>query len=153
VKGDAKPSTTKVDLANVEPDQKGGESGGIEGGKLNPVATWAGVGALEGGLVESAIKYGKGAAEDIEPIEGVVGGALKGIAVVAGAIATYQATKELIEHPTIGNGLKVAGNLAITILASASRLNPLVGVGLTILDLTGATDAIYKGLGKVFGDK
>jgi RHS repeat-associated protein len=69
------------DIANTEPDQKGGEAGGkeggVEGGKLDPLLTYAGVGALEGGLVESAIKYGKGAAEEIEPIEGVVGGALK----------------------------------------------------------------------------
>ena len=158
--GGTKPDATGAttgDVANTEPDQKGGEAGGkeggAEGGKLDPLLTYAGVGALEGGLVESAIKYGKGAAEEIEPIEGVVGGALKGIAVVAGAIATYKAAQEFYEHRTLGNGLKVIGNLGITILAGAGRLNPLIGVGLTILDLTGATDAIYKGIGKFFGDK
>lgn len=112
-----------------------------------------GVGTLEAGLIESAVKYGKDAEEEIAPIEGAVGGALKGIAVVAGAIATYQAAKEWQEHPSWGNAFKVVGNLGITVFAGMGRLNPLVGVGLTILDLTGATDKIYEGLGKLSGDK
>jgi hypothetical protein len=61
----------------------------VEGGELNSIATWSGVIALEGGLVESAAKYGKGAAEDLEPIEGTLKGALKGIAVVIGAIMVF----------------------------------------------------------------
>lgn len=40
------------------------------------------------GLVESAIKYGKGAEEYIAPISGRFGAALKGGAVLAGAYAT-----------------------------------------------------------------
>jgi len=140
--GNLKLSTTEPPLEGGEPDNKGN----------NDVANAVGVGALEAGLIESAIKYGKGAAEDIEPIEGVVGGALKGIAVVAGAIATYQAGKEWYEHPTWGGAFKVLGNAGITALAGFGRLNPVVAVGLTILDLTGATDKIYAGLGKLVGD-
>ncbi|WP_459067231.1 hypothetical protein [Flavitalea flava] len=71
----------------------------------------------------------------------------------AGAIATYEAGKEFYNEPTLGNGLKVVGNVVITALAGFERLNPLIGIGLTILDLTGTTDAFYKGLGSIFGDK
>jgi len=140
---ETKPSTTEPTAGGGEPDENKGKD----------LANWTGAGALEGGLVESAIKYGKGAEEDIAPISGRVGGVLKGIAVVAGAIATYQAGREWYEHPTWGNFFKVVGNASITVLAGAGRLNPLVGVGLTILDLTGATDKIYEGLERVAGDK
>ncbi|HVU55071.1 MAG TPA: RHS repeat-associated core domain-containing protein, partial [Puia sp.] len=140
---ETKLSTTGPTTEKKEPDQQ----------TYKDIGTWAGVAALEGGLVESAIKYGKGAEEDIAPISGEVGAALKGIAVVAGAIATYKAGKEFYEHPSWGNFFKVAGNAGITIFAGIGRLNPLVGVGLAILDLTGATDKIYERLGKMAGDK
>ena len=138
-----KVSTTVPTTEGKEPDEK----------ENKDLANAVGVGALEGGLVESAIKYGKEAEEDIAPISGRVGGVLKGIAVVAGAIATYQAGREWYEYPTWGNFFKVVGNASITVLAGAGRLNPLVGVGLTILELTVATDKIYEGIGRLAGDK
>jgi len=141
VEGNLKRSTT----------EKTGESEPDEAGKKN-IANAVGVGTLEAGLMESAVKYGKGAEKDLGSVAGKAEGVLRGIAVVAGAIATYQAWKEYSEHPTWGNFFKVVGNGSITVLAGVGRLNPLVGVGLAILDLTGATDKIYEGLGKLAGD-
>ncbi len=139
---ETKPSTTAPTAEGGEPDEK--ENKDLE----NAV----GVGVLEAGLIESAVKYGKEAEEDLAPIAGKLEVTLRSFAVVGGAIATYQAGREFYNHPTWGGFFKVAGNATITGFAFGGRLNPLVGVGLAILDLTGATDEIYKGIARLAGD-
>jgi len=55
-----------------------------------------------------------------QPINPVTTGGSTGTA-VGGAI---EARKDFYEHPSIGNGLKVAVNLAITLVAGFAELNP-----------------------------
>lgn len=144
-----KPSTTKVDLANTEPEPAPSPAANLN---IKNLSTQAGVVALEGGLIESAIKYGEGGEKELGNLAKPVAGVLRGIAVVAGAIATINSAIEFNKNPTMGNGLKVMGNLSLTILSGMARMNPLIGIGLSILDLSGATDSIYEATGKLFGD-
>lgn len=152
--GDAKPSSTKPtgdsepsSNGGVEGGEKGGEPGGVE---QEDILKGTAMGALEGGLVETAIKYGVGAEEDLGSLAKPTSDVLRGVGVVAGIINTVAAVKDFSENPTVGNGLKIIGNIAVTAITAAGRLNPIAGVVLAVLDLTGVSDKIYEGLGSLF---
>jgi len=52
-----------------------------------------------------------------------------------------------------GNFLKLVATTSYTSLSIAGKINPVVGGLMAVLELSGATDAIYKSLGKSLGDK
>jgi RHS repeat-associated protein len=149
--GDPKPSITKADAANTEPSQS---SSGIDVSKALSVANeYAPTITAEASLTEAAIKYGKNVSGDLVDLAASSKPYFKAIGGVLGITSTIAAGKDLYEKPTIGNLLKFVGNGAITTLTIFERLNPVVGVALAILDITKTSDKIYKGAGKVLGDK
>lgn len=68
----------------------------------------------------------------------------KGAGKFFGVTSAIVASKEFMDNRTIGNGIKAGVNIT---LALARNINPFIGVGIGILDVTGASDAFYNKLG------
>lgn len=60
-----------------------------------------------------------------------------------GIVGTGVAVYDAIQDPSTANLIKAGANVGLLIV----RMNPAVAVGLAVLDLTGASDYIYNGIG------
>jgi hypothetical protein len=139
--GDPKPSTTKVVLANTEPEENGnadalGHANTVVGG----VSEMAEIGADKlGGIAKSAGKEAVAGSEEAAQLSGAAGMAegaattFKVIGKAAGVLDAGLAWKEEIEHPSVGNLAKAAFKTAMI----GVRTNTIVTAALVISDLTG----------------
>ena len=107
--------------------------------QLNDGLTAFGVGnSAKTGLIEFAGKTGelnKGTQNYLKTFK-VAGRAL-------GIVGTGVAVYDAIQDPSTANLIKAGANVGLLIV----RMNPAVAVGLAVLDLTGASDYIYNGIG------
>ena len=139
--GNAKPTTTAPDISNAEPKDQSTENtstvvgitsdlleqGMQKGVKLIAnVASAAVVGSEEAAQLSGVVKQ-----------VGVLGKTLKGASVVASAVNIVSATSTLIQHPTAGNGTR----LAVQGVGIGVAFIPVVGWGLSLG--IGAADAIW----------
>ncbi len=60
-----------------------------------------------------------------------------------GATSAITSSMEFYENPTTANAIKATMNIALAF----ARVNPLTGAVIGILDVTGATDALYNSIG------
>ena len=141
---DAKPSTTKTDPANTEPDEPspaakvarimGGvseivEAGVKQGGKFAAKASEAATAGSEeaaqlGGLANQA---------------GALATTFKVVGKIAGGYSAFNAWKDAINKGGTGRYTKAVAESALLFI----KMNPAVGVTIAILDLTGATDKFF----------
>ena len=71
---------------------------------------------------------------------------------LAGITNTIVSGVKLYEHPSWSGAAKFLGNLTITGLSLAERINPVTGIITAILDVTGGSDWLYNKIGKALGD-
>ncbi len=136
--GDGKPSVTKVDLANSEPEID--VAGAVAGGsgnlleKINGHATAIGT---EAALIDAGLTKGIGAAEDLGKNLKVASGIARGIGTAAALVNGVYATAQLIDNPTKGNAARV------TVQAVAAGAAFIPGVGWGIALGIGIADVIW----------
>jgi hypothetical protein len=140
-------STTKQEGSNAEPSQAVATGIGIVStvidagldaakrtGEIIPVPSKTGNGTID--LVEKANDFGK--AGD------VLGKTLKSIGVVTAVYDAYGAISDAINKGGTGNYIKAGFKVGMAALEIFGRVNPVMGIALGILDMTGVTDEIFK---------
>lgn len=73
-----------------------------------------------------------------------LGEIVKNIGKVSGIVDARLTIKQAYENPTPGNVTKAFVKGTLAGLELYGKINPVVGIALGILDLTGATDALFK---------
>jgi hypothetical protein len=63
---------------------------------------------------------------------------------VTGILDAGLAIKQAYDNPTAGNITKAAFKTSLAVLEVYGKVNPAVGIILGVLDLTNATDAVFK---------
>ena len=149
---DGKPSTTKSDGANAEP--KKGLTGLEVGDKINDgigmVNSHADVAVdvVQKSVGETPVVRPDGTIKKFEPAIGggvnQMGDIVKNIGKVSGVVDAAIAIKQAWDNPTAGNVTKAFVKGTLAALEIYGKVNPVVGLVVGILDLTGATDALFK---------
>ncbi|ANH80059.1 hypothetical protein A8C56_02835 [Niabella ginsenosidivorans] len=158
-----KPTFTEHDKSNAEPGEiEGGVPGGVEGGKVG--SELGGKGTEEPkpndpldivdkvnsgtGMTNSVIDTGIEAAEAEAKTTGAAMNGLKvatrGLGGISAGIDAGIAIKQAYDNPTAGNITKAAIKGALLELEVFGKVNPVVGIVTDVLDLTGATDALFR---------
>ncbi|PZR29022.1 MAG: hypothetical protein DI535_04205 [Citrobacter freundii] len=142
----AKESMTGKDVANEEPGSPEGSMGGLGVTVLDKGNSAAAlVMGIEGAGVDEVEKLAEAG-----KISGVSANAqvMKKVARVGGLVtATIDAgiaVGQAIDNPTAGNIAKAGVKVVMAGLEWAGKANPVVGIFVSILDLSGATDAIFN---------
>ena len=133
-----KPTKTKNDVANAEPE-KAKEKDPLEGvkGFMSVAATaHASVDVLTT-KVQTELEFSEQVSE----------GAIKGLKFAGKALGVLDAASawsDVADHPTAGNITKAVLKTGVAVLSIVEKLNPIVALGTAISDLTGFTDFIFK---------
>ena len=163
--GDPKPGTTKVDPANTE------RSPTSPTDALGMASSVVGIGASLGEIgVNNIAKLGADAANNAESISemrtavsgletaGGIGTAMKIIGKAAGYVGAFASTIEAIQtynnpkatgHQKASAFIKAGASIALSLIST----NPLVGIGIALLDATHVTDYVYGKLGTLYSSK
>jgi RHS repeat-associated protein len=146
-----KPSTTKSDVANTEPkpfttplDIADKVNDGV--GLLNSIEA-AGVEEIQKGAGERVVLDPDGTIKKFEPNVGKainkLGDITKNVGKIGGIIDATIAIKQAYDNPTLGNITKAVVKGTFAALEVYGRINPVVGIITSILDLSGITDALF----------
>lgn len=109
--------------------------------------------AIGVGQLENAAARATAAAENVDDIRrGVdairtttgVTKALDGLGIVSGIIDAGVAVTQAWNNPTAGNITKAVLKSGLAVLEVTGRVNPVAGIVIGILDLIGATDALFE---------
>lgn len=146
---EGKPSTTKSDPGNAEPNtnldniDRGKDAIGL----VNSVVGGA-VEGIQGGVGEVPVLRPDGTIKKFVPDVGggvnQLGDVVKNIGKLGGVIDAGVAIVQAINNPTPGNVTKALVKGTLAVLEFYGNINPVVGIITGILDLTGATDALFK---------
>ena len=98
------------------------------------VASKAGDGTID--IMEKANDFGKSGE--------VLGKTLKSIGGITAVYDAFGAVSEAIDKGGTGNYLKAGLKVGLAALEIFGKVNPVVGIALGILDMTGVTDAFFK---------
>ena len=143
-KGDLKPSTTKSESANTEPQQN----------ETSPIESTAAVMGLTSEVLEQGVKQGEKLADNSAKLAtvgseeaaqfsglakqaGALGKTLKGVSAIGSIVGVGSATLKLAENPTVGN----ATRLAVQGIAIGAAAIPIAGWGISLG--IGIADAIW----------
>jgi RHS repeat-associated protein len=147
---EVKPSVTKEDPSTKEPDNKALEAADKinDGVGLVNSNIDAGVAEVQKSVPEKPVFEKGGTIKKFEPdIGGGVndlGKVTRGIGMVTGILDAGLAIKQAYDNPTAGNITKAAFKTSLAVLEVYGKVNPAVGIILGVLDLTNATDAVFK---------
>lgn len=72
---------------------------------------------------------------------------VKGLGTALGVVGAVDAGIDFYNNPTPGTFLKLSVNTALLV----GKVNPIVAVGVGLLDVTGATDYVYESVDNAFG--
>jgi RHS repeat-associated protein len=145
--GDPKPSITKKELANEEPEGKGEESAFAKTAKVVGGVSELLEGGVKQGekLAENVAKAAEKGSEEAAQLNGLaqqagaLGTTLKVIGKAAGVVTAINAWGEAIDKGGVGRYTKAVLETSLIFI----KTNPVVGIGIAIADLTGLTDAIF----------
>jgi RHS repeat-associated protein len=141
---DAKPTTTKVDLANREPDGNGPSPADKVAAVVGLSSDLLEKGAQQGAkLADGASKAATAGSEEAAQLAGLanqagaLGKTLKGVSIVGTAVSVISAGATLYQHPTAGNATRAA----VQGVAIGASFIPVVGWGLSLG--IGIADAVW----------
>jgi RHS repeat-associated protein len=95
-------------------------------------------------ISRAGLVYGEKVLGDLGTTGSKVLSGVKVLGKFTGALGAATSVVTAIEHPTAGNILKAGVNVTLFL---AKDINPLVMIGLGILDITGVSDKIYSQVG------
>lgn len=108
----------------------------------------AGVEEVQKLAPERAVLNADGTVKKFEPDVGKginkLGDITKGVGLVTSLVDAGLAIKQAYENPTAGNITKALFKSTMVAIEAYGKVNPVVGIFLGILDLSGATDALFK---------
>jgi RHS repeat-associated protein len=149
-----KPSVTKADVANTEPQPNNSNTALDAADKINDGVGLvnsnidAGVAAVQNSVPEKPVMNADGTIKKFEPDIGggvnKLGQITKGVGIVTGLVDAGIAIKQAYDNPTPGNVTKAVFKTTLAALEVYGRVNPAVGIVIGVLDMTGATDALFK---------
>jgi hypothetical protein len=73
-----------------------------------------------------------------------LGRVTRGFGIVTGVVDAVIAAKQAYDNPSPGNVTKALFKGSLAVLEIYGKVNPAFGVVMGILDLSGATDAVFK---------
>jgi RHS repeat-associated protein len=133
---EAKKSSTKGDLANSEPSSGGNEGSGIDLKEyLDPFID---------NVAAPAVAMAEGISKDDPIVSKSAKVGLKSVGVVLSVYDALGAVSEAIDKGGTGNYLKAGLKVGLAALEIFGKVNPYFGIALSILDMTGTTDAFFK---------
>jgi RHS repeat-associated protein len=135
---ESEPSITPSDVADKV-------NGGVA--LVNTIEA-AGVEEVQKLAPERAVLNADGTVKKFEPDVGKginkLGDITKGVGLVTSLVDAGLAIKQAYENPTAGNITKTLFKSTMVAIEAYGKVNPVVGIFLGILDLSGATDALFK---------
>lgn len=146
-----KPTTTTQDPANAEPEfttpfdaaDKANSAIGVATGAGEIVTKAAAQGLATVANNASDIGTTRNAASASLNVAGL-NTAMDIVGKASGIVDATIAVTQAIDKPTAGNIAKAGLKVTLAALEVYGKVNPVVGIAVGILDITGATDAIFK---------